>query len=292
MKNYLESIDRQIEFNKGKNIFADEKNSSLKFIDDTVNLFRTMSLSKEAEKTLISYVTHKSLDEFCRVNQYYTFNRQAKDELRRIYCELLSNIKNNNNSIKSTSEHHYENIREWLRKTNPFAAKIYSNAANDIHPVACSEYSAELQIDVLKVDLKTLKAPVLDIGCGRQGILVNYLNDSGIESFGIDRFSFSEGILNNADWLEYNYGVDKWGTIISNLGFSNHFKHHHLRADGNYIEYGIKYMEILRSLKVGGRFHYAPDLPFIEIYLDNKQYQIDKFEIAESDFKTSVVTRL
>jgi hypothetical protein len=98
--------------------------------------------------------------------------------------------------------------------------------------------------------------------------------------------------INSKILYEYNYGIGKWGTIVSNLGFSNHFKHHNLREDGNYIEYGKKYMDIIRSLKVGGRFHYAPDLPFIEFYLDTRQYQIDKFDIGEFDFKTTVITRL
>ena len=79
------------------------------------------------------------------------------------------------------------------------------------------------------------------------------------------------------DWLEYDYGEEKWGTIISNLSFSNHFNHHNLRENGNYIEYGKTYMNILYSLKIDGSFHYAPDLPFIEKYLDGNQFELKKF---------------
>lgn len=116
--------------------------------------------------------------------------------------------------------------------------------------------------------------------------------EKGVETYGIDRFSFTDKNLSNSDWLEYSYGVEKWGTIISNLGFSNHFKHHNLREDGNYIEYGKKYMEILKSLKIGGEFYYAPDLPFIEQYLDSRQFRIDKNEIGKYHFKTTKITRL
>jgi len=145
---------------------------------------------------------------------------------------------------------------------------------------------------VLKIDLKDMMEPVLDIGCGKQGHFVNYLCKQGIEATGIDRFSISGCNLVKADWLEYNYGMDIWGTVISHLGFSNHFKHHHLREDGNYIEYARKYMQILKSLKIGGRFHYAPDLPFMEIYLDKRQFQIDRCEISDFDIHTTVITRL
>ena len=293
MDKFLKNIDKQIEFNKGKNIFLDDKDSSLKFIDETANIILNMNeLGADSERILIDYVTDKSLEEFCRINQYYTFNRQAKNDLRSIYSDLFSSIKTNKISIESISKKHYDNIKHWLRKTNPFADKIYSNADLFIKPVACSEYSVELQINVLKIDIKSLATPVLDIGCGRQGNLVNYLCNLGIDTRGIDRFSFSNSNLTNSDWLEYNYGTEKWGTIVSNLGFSNHFKHHNLRGDGNYIEYGKKYMDIIKSLKVGGRFHYAPDLPFIEYYLDSRQYKIDKFEIGEFDFKTTVITKL
>lgn len=293
MNIFLENIDKQIEFNKGKNIFLAGEDSSLKFIDNTVSFIAKLSeLSADSERMLIDYTTDKSLEEFCRINQYYTFNRQAKDDLRGIYRDLFSNLKTKDKSIESISKTHYDNIRQWLRKSNPFADKIYSSADQDIKPVACSEYSADLQINVLNIDIKALLTPVLDIGCGRQGNLVKYLSNKGIDAHGIDRFSFSENNLVNCDWLEYNYGMDKWGTIISNLAFSNHFKHHNLREDGNYIEYGMKYMNILKSLKVGGKFHYAPDLPFIESYLDKTKYQIDKYEIGEFDFKTTIITRL
>jgi hypothetical protein len=51
-------------------------------------------------------------------------------------------------------------------------------------------------------------------------------------------------------------------------------------------------MEILKSLKIGGSFHYAPDLPFIELYLDEKQYQVAKHGIGQFEFKTTTIKRL
>ena len=292
MDKYVKNIDKQIEFNQGKNIFLDNE-MALRFVDETIKAISNINeLNKDYEDFLIDYSTDKAIEEFCRINQYYTFNSQAKNDLRNIYSDLFSNIKTKVSSLETIEKNHYQNLKQWLQKNNPFAEKIYSNAETDIKPVACSEYRADFQIDVLKIDTKTIMEPVLDIGCGKQGNLVNYFCKLGIIAKGIDRFSFSEGNLINSDWLEYNYGIEKWGTVMSNLGFSNHFKHHNLREDGNYIEYAKKYMDILKSLKIGGRFHYAPDLPFIELYLDKQQYKIEKYEIGDFDFKTTVIKRL
>lgn len=134
--------------------------------------------------------------------------------------------------------------------------------------------------------------PVLDIGCGINGLLVDYLKNQGIDVLGIDRFKFTISNLITADWLEYDYGKEKWGTIVSNLGFSNHFNHHNLREDGNYVGYGKTYMNILNALKFGGCFHYAPDLPFIEKYLDSKRFELKKYEINECDFKTTIIKKV
>lgn len=113
-----------------------------------------------------------------------------------------------------------------------------------------------------------------------------------MEAYGIDRFSENSDMLHNADWLEYDYGKSRWGTIISNLGFSNHFYHNHLRKDGDYVLYAKKYMDILQSLKPGGCFHYAPALPFIEQFLNDKEYQVSNFEIEGLDYKASIVKRI
>jgi hypothetical protein len=293
MNKYLKKIDEQIGFNKGKNIFNDSADVPLKFIDDTVNAISDIKeLSIESEAFLIDYATDKAIGEFCRINQYYAFNSQARNDLRNIYSDLFSTIKAEKHSIDSISSNHYKKIKEWLSKTNPFAEKIYTNAGYALELVPCSEYSPELQINILKISINAISGPVLDIGCGKQGKLVKYLRKQGIDAYGIDRFSFGKDVLTNADWFEYSYGTEKWGTIISHLGFSNHFKHHHFREDGNYIEYAGKYMEILKSLKTGGHFHYVPDLPFIELYLDPGQFKIDAYEVGVFNCKTTVITRL
>jgi hypothetical protein len=291
---FKEDIDRQIESNHGKNLFYEGKNKTLSFIPETFEAIRRIGkIDKDSENLLTDYITNRVLQEFCRINQYYTFDKQAKKDLRNIYSELFSVITENKISHDLISGQHFGNLENWLHKTNSFADSYNFSENEMINPVACSEYSSGLQIEILHIDIDNLLQPVLDIGCGKEGNLVNHLRFNGIEAYGIDRFSENNAFFINSDWSEYDYGVNKWGTIVSNLGFSNHFKHHHSRAaGGNFLDYARKYMEILNSLKSGGSFHYAPDLPFIEMYLDKKKFRLTKSNVGEYDFKAVKIKRL
>lgn len=283
-------IDSQITSNQGSNIFLPDK---FRFIKETIKAISEIhELHPELEKILIDYATEKALEEFCRMNQYFTFNSQARNDLRELYRDLFLSIRTKKESIEKISKNHYQNLKIWLQKTNPFSENTYSNADLNIEPVACAEYSPDLQIKILKLDIKSIMEPVLDVGCGKNGNFVDYLSKLGIEIFGIDRHSFTQKNLISTDWLEYDYGVEQWGTIISNLGFSNHFRHHNLREDGSFIAYGKKYMIILNSLKVGGKFHYAPNLPFIERFLPVSHFKMEKYEICGYGFQTTIITRL
>ncbi|MGQ8336635.1 class I SAM-dependent methyltransferase [Sunxiuqinia sp. A32] len=292
MDRLIKNIDKQILFNQDKNIVLNNIDL-FQFSEETIDSISGINkLSPDSKTLLIDYATDKAIEEFCRVNQYYSFNSKAKSDLKKIYLELLDSCSNLTVSVETVSKKHYNKLKKWLLNNNPFAEKVYATAGKKINPVACSEYSQGLQIDLLKIDTTNLTQPVLDIGCGKNGYLVKYLANQGIDVRGIDRFSFSNPNFVTADWLEYKYETKKWGTIISNLGFTNHFNHHNLREDGKYIEYAKTFMNILHSLKIGGKFHYAPDLPFIEKYLNDSQFSIEKHELEEIEFRTTIITRL
>ena len=296
-KNIKQHIKEQISFNSGKNLFADDRVKSLQLIEVTESLVENIQhMDAESEKEMIDFLTDEALQEFCRVNQYFAFNTESVNELKAIYGELSQKIRSldshaGQKELSAISRDHYRNLCDWLVHTNAFAGEMYSSDQEYAKPVACSEYTPDLQLNILRIDLKNLLEPVLDVGCGREMNLVNYLRDNGIEAYGIDRFDNENPYYLKTDWLEYNFEPEKWGSIISNLGFSNHFIHHNLRADGNYREYAQKYMEILQSLKSGGTFYYAPDLPFIEKHLDKTKYQYTGYSIEGSEFKTSQITK-
>lgn len=293
MENLRKNIDKQIESNQGKNFFSNNSINSLVFIDETMNAIKNPGvIGNDYENTLIDYCTDKCLQEFCRINQYYSFNNEAKQRLREIYVELFSSIKSKKELIDEISINHFNKLKDWLLKTNPHADKIYQNHDEIIQPLPCSEYSAKFQMEIFQMDVSQLMEPVLDIGCGKQGNLVNYMRIKGIEATGIDRLTYNNSFISNEDWLEYTYGNSKWGTIISNLGFSNHFNHHHLRKDGDFAAYAKKYMEILNSLKIDGKFFYAPSLPFIEKYLDSNHFRVAISGIHNNKFESSIITRI
>lgn len=292
MNSLYNAIDKQIELNKGINLFCEDE-ILLRFTEGFVQKINKVKEQDDVViDSLIQYSMDKVLEEFYRVNQYYNFTEQSKKDLRAIYSGLFDSIKGENVEESELSIKHCHNLRLWLQTNNPFAEKIYPPHKNKVDTVPCFEYSPDLQLDLLQIDLSSIAEPVLDIGCGKNANLVKYLRQNDIIAFGIDRYPTGYSCVRNTDWLDYDYGKMRWGTIISNLGFSNHFLHHHLRQDGDYLMYARKYMQIIGSLKVGGSFHYAPDLPFIEQYLDRKEYKIGYAKQNRDDVRSVIITRL
>lgn len=225
-------------------------------------------------------------------HEYISFTKEDKENLRHIYSALFNDIKNHEHDADALATTHYQRLKAWLETSNPSFEIIYKNEGFIINPVACSEYSAELQLEILHIDYTLLMEPILDIGCGKEAKLVRFIRSKGLEAFGFDRLVVDESYIHKNDWLEFEYITGKWGTIISNLGFSNHFHHHHLRNDGNFLGYAKKYMEILNSLRYGGRFHYAPGLPFIEQYLPAEKFRLTTYSLNNNAFTSSVIMKI
>ncbi len=238
MKKIQGSIKNQIALNTGKNLFHDGAIRSMGFAPEMLSAMEHIDeIDTNTEQLLIDFLTTNVIQEFGKLNQYYSFNKQTREDLRKIYIDLFTDIKNPGTLRNLTAKKHYINLRKWLLKANSFAGELYINRDENIEAVACHEYSAILQMELLQIDTDKISLPVLDIGCGKQGNLVKHLRKIGIEAYGFDRFADADSFLFCSDWLEFGYGCKKWGTIISNLGFSNHFNHHHLRNNGQYIEY-------------------------------------------------------
>lgn len=293
MEELEEYVDLQIEFNQSKNLFHKEIKETMKFTKSTFDaILRLDKITTDVLDSLIDYTTEKVLQEFCRINQYFSFQEKDIVGLKNIYRNLFQRLMDKTGDNAVIAQIHYENLRNWLEETNPFSRKIYQEKTTVIDTVVCSEYSVSLQKDILHLNYDQLSGPILDIGCGKEGRLMQNLRENGFEAYGIERFQTNLPYVDKVDWLNFEFGIEKWGAIISHLGFSNHFVHNHLREDGNFIEYANTYLSILKSLKIGGSFHYAPDLPFIEKYLDEKCFSITKYTIENLSFKTTVIKRL
>jgi hypothetical protein len=145
----------------------------------------------------------------------------------------------------------------------------------------CADYSPALQLRILGAKAEQLLDPILDLGCGPKGKLVRHLRKLGKEAFGVDREVSKNKFLISADWLDFPLRVQSFGTVISHMAFSNHFLHHHLHRKGHPERYAKRYMEVLRSLKQGGSFLYAPGLPFFEDLLPPHELLLEKHPIAD-----------
>ena len=199
-----------------------------------------------------------------RHNQFLYATAQTRAELGQVYAQALSDTAELLAEARSQDEitaglpelfaEHHQRLALALKVA--FGARL--------HDTVQAEYSPALQIAVLGLD--RVETPVLDVGCGASAALVDYLRDAGIEGVGMDRDAQAPGVV-QADWLTQDYGRGIWGTVISHLGFSLHFLHHHLSDHELAFDYARAYMRILASLKVGGRFVYAPALPFLEAVL-------------------------
>jgi hypothetical protein len=285
-------IDLQIQSNQEKNLFHRNIFRIMQCSQSTIDAFQNITLVENDVCSLINYAAEKSLQELCRVNQYFSFSESDIIALKILYWNLYQNIQKNKFAADTIFQNHFNNLKSWLNKTNPFSSELYYNDEAILKAVVCSEYSSALQKEILSLNKIPLLEPILDIGCGKNGTLVKSFISDNLDAHGIDRFASAFPHCEKADWLNYNYGLKKWGTIISNAGFSNHFIHHDLRNDGNSTQYAKTYMNILQALKIGGCFYYAPDLPFIEMHLDEKTFLITKQEITNTVFQTTTIKRL
>ena len=125
----------------------------------------------------------------------------------------------------------------------------------------CSQYAPELQLQVLGARIEDLASPILDLGCG-DGRLVQHLRALGHAATGIDR-NAPDGLL-RGEWFEAPFGFEGWGTIIAHQSVSLHFQSAHYQSEFRASEYAMLYKRILRALRPGGQFLYAPSLPFFE----------------------------
>ncbi len=146
------------------------------------------------------------------------------------------------------------------------AALLRSRLGPRPREVISAEYSPALQLAVLGLSPGALADPVLDVGCGEGAALVRLLRARGRRAFGVD-LDAPEDVGIASDWLTFPYGCERWGAVVSHLGLSLHFLHAHLQRGPAALAYARAFAAILRSLRVGGVFAYAPALPFIEAVL-------------------------
>ncbi|MGJ7524488.1 methyltransferase domain-containing protein [Variovorax sp. GB1P17] len=177
----------------------------------------------------------------------------------------------------------------WRWSTSLLAERFGDSLAQPV----CSEYRAELQLKVLGIDVRQLAEPILDLGCGEGAHLVRHLRALGLDARGIDRLAAPDHAVWQGDWLDADAPLQpqSWSTVISHMAFSNHFHHQHLRRDGSAATYAARYMKVLEALRPGGRFFYAPSLPFFEALLPQQRYRVARRPVVGSAMEATEMLR-
>ncbi|PYI53431.1 class I SAM-dependent methyltransferase [Paenibacillus flagellatus] len=278
-------LERQFVHNEGKSLFYEKPDGEppLTPAEHTVRFLQKhggrfvdwVRSAAEADdlRPLLRKLARSCMTSFMKANPYVHFQAAHHAELERLYRRSLQEICGTLVRREFLAERdlvecfrcHYARLRSFLSRTN--GTELFRAYARSPHipPIAYAEYSPELQLNVLGLHEDRLLQPILDIGCGAQARLIRYLREYGLAASGLDRWEVECGAAwSSADWLYADYGTGVWGTVISHMAFSNHFRHHHLRKDGLAEDYARAYMNIVRSLRPGGCFAYAPGLPFME----------------------------
>lgn len=209
-------------------------------------------------------------------SEYYTFLTQLRAVLQQ--AETIDNLSDGYLAALKT---HHNRLRLILSAycTAHLPTDLPENPL--LRTVPCEEYSVPFQLHLMGLDLTELAEPILDIGCGKSAQLVNYLSGKEYKAFGLDRFAPSGVNFLRDDWFEFDYGQEKWGTIIAHQSFSTHFIHAHLHHAHKADDFASLYLKILSSLRIGGEFCYTPGLPFIEGHIEKMAgYTMTKTTIA------------
>ncbi len=211
--------------------------------------------------TALAEDTVKSL---LRRNQFAPLDRELDGELSRIFEVSLAALASA--VASSVTGAALESALRRILAVQQRELDVVLAQALALPAVVSSEYSAELQLELLGLRVSDLSEPILDVGCGERALLVEYLRSEGLDVVGLDRLGSRPDVI-RGEWLSFAVAPGSFGTIISHQAFSLHFLHQHLAQGDTAYRYAAKFMELLRGLRQGGVFAYVPGLPFIEQHL-------------------------
>ncbi len=295
MKGLPKALQRQLERNKDKNLLHDQIEHSMEldplFLACLEEMIESSAsgIDRHIQKGAVSLAAKSLIERLYSINQYIQVNADQAEALKYIYSSTWDRITETRDIPRVLRSFHYPMLRTWVVQFYPDPMRKILRSRLRLGHVRNDEYSAEFQMKLLRLDLFTMKQPVLDIGCGRHAYLVQYLRSHKVEAYGIDRVVGAHGYhLEEADWLTYRLKPGSWGTVISNLAFSNHFAYVERYESEKVTAYHEKYKEILASLLPGGSFIYAPQALSLEAEVDRDIYKMEEWEIQPAHKGVSV----
>lgn len=260
-----------------ENLILNKKNTEYKDIfekqyrEKIITEMNTEKYTKVMDKLSKSFLTN-----LVKGTNNKKFNNKDCNKILEIYHKLVENIANPDKDYERIALEHFTEVRNFINEfTNRKDGEIES-----------SSYSPEFILKILDVKEDELKGKSLDVGCGKDGKLVEYLASKGVDASGIDMECEDTDRLEQEDWLIKEYPENTYDLITSNLTFTKYFNEANSQGQNEQdcIEYALSYMKILNSLKPGGKWHYVPAVTFIEELLPE-----DKFEVTNSFIEDSIM---
>ncbi len=238
------------------------------------------ALNTKEYKNVIEKLSRSFLNNLAKGTNGKRFTKEDCNRILEIYHELIENIGNMDKDYERIAKEHFTAVRNFI---NEFTSRKDED-------VKSSKYSPEFILDILDVKESELKGKSLDIGCGKNGELVQYLASKGVDSYGLDMECEDSQRLEQEDWLIKEYPENTYSLITSNLAFTKHFNEANQEEanDQECFEYAQSYMKILNSLKVGGKFHYVPAVTFIEELLPEDKFEVNNTFIDSSIMRTVI----
>lgn len=291
-REYIETAIRiQLELNRSTNLFFKDFPANAKISPELINRINARGIMGPEEKeSLVEYAVRRTEQLLYEHNQYIAISDGKRRALKELYQETLR-VTEQKEVGETLIRSHQKKLARWLKGLYTDKHIDALQYSEQIGKVTCAEYSPELIESVYRIDLCRVNEPILDIGCGKNGYVVQRLRSLGKDVIGFDRsIDQSSDGLEIGDWLAYEFFPDRWGSIFANMSFSNHFIYHLMQKTGAADSYRSTYRRICDALRVGGSFYYAPALPAEEKLLCKEYYMVEN--VSLSNVAASVVTRL
>ncbi len=287
MRKVFKALQRQLDLNEGKNLLHSEVEQLLEIDESFLAALEEIvadpnaAISTEKLDSIVSDAADSFVKKIFAVNQYVQIDKHAMESLKQIYTESWYKLVETKEVEATIRSQHYPQIRRFIEGLYPQALAAGLQLVRQLGRVPSSEYSADLQLKVLRLELEQMKEPILDIGCGGNAYLVKFLRSHNLEAYGIDRLIKQKtDYLSEADWFDYTYGFNKWGSIVSNLSLANHFVYAQKYDKGTVQQYLQTFSKILNSLQKGGSFTVAPAIEQLEKLIDHRQYRMSIWKMS------------
>lgn len=267
-----------------ENIMLNKSNSDFKpsFDEKREEIINKMNTDEYSK--LIELLSKSFMSNIAKGTNSSSFSKDECDEILGIYHKLIENISNYDMDYEKIAIEHYINVKNFITE--------YTSENKESKEE--TSYSPETILKVLDIDISNMTGKALDIGCGRKGNFVKYLRENNIEAYGIDMNCDDSETLEQEDWLDKEYPENTYDLITSNLTFTKFFNNANIdvEADDECYEYAKAYMKILNSLKVGGKWHYVPAVPFMEELLPEDKFEVTNSFVHDGKIMRTLVKRI